>query len=290
MIRTKSTAMEDVSLGLFNAEPGTSFYEQRNQLDKVKNELLKFGLSPNQSKVYIYLGKHGAKTAPEVCKSLELPRTETYQILSTLQNLGVVTSECCQPTRFEALPLSKVIRILVNSEKERVDILLQNEKELVETWDKISSFVVETNETKVDKLQMLQGAPHIHIKMRDMISSAREEVNLFCTPKDFSRFYHADLVELIVKSPAFERIIISPTQTKPEMIEEINKERIRVLSTGKKDTLCFAIKDNKEALLFLRNANHPAQNVFALWSDSSSMIDSLQTLFDYSWESSEILY
>ena len=286
----KSVSMEDLPLGIFNSEPGTAFYEQRSQLDKVKNELLKFGLSPNQAKVYIYLGKYGAKTAPEVCKSLELPRTETYHILNILQNLGVVTSECCQPTKFDALPLSKVIRTLANSEKERVDILLQNEKELVETWNKIPSFAVETNETKMDKLQMLQGAPQIHNKIKEMILRAKEEVLLFCAPKDFSRFYHADLVELLVKSPAFERVIISPSQTMPEITDEINRERIRVMPTGKKDTLCFVIKDFDEVLLFLRNANHPAHSVFAVWSDSSSMIDSLQTLFDYSWESSEILY
>ncbi len=286
----KSAVVREVQLGIFNTEPGTSFYEQRSQVDKVKNELLKFGLSPNQAKVYIYLGKYGTKTAPEVCKSLELPRTETYQILNNLQNLGVVTSECCQPTRFEALPLSKVIRTLVNSEKERVDILLENEKELVEIWDKIPSFAVETNETKMDKLQMLQGAPSIHNKIREMVSHAKEEVLLFCAPRDFSRFYHADLVELIVKSPAFERVIISPSHTMPEITEEINRERIRILSTGKKDTLCFVITDYNEVLLFLRNSNHLAHNVFAMWSNSSSMIDTLRTLFDYSWENSEILY
>src|SRR5579864_5416415 len=143
MTRSKSAPMENVPLGIFNSEPGTAFYEQRSQLDKIKNELAKFGLSPNQAKVYIYLGKYGAKTAPEVSKALELPRTETYHILNTLQNLGAVTLECCQPTKYDALPLSIVIRTLANSEKERVDILLQNEKALVETWNRIPSFAVE---------------------------------------------------------------------------------------------------------------------------------------------------
>lgn len=290
MTKSKSMSMEDVPLGIFNSEPGTAFYEQRSQLDKIKNELLKFGLSPNQAKVYIYLGKYGAKTAPEVAKSLELPRTETYHILNILQNLGAVTSECCQPTRYDALPLSIVIRTLANSEKERVDILLQNEKELVETWNKIPSFAIETNETKMDKLQMLQGAPQIHNKIKEMISSAKEEILLFCAPKDFSRFYHADLVDLLVKSPAFEKVIISPSQTMPEITEDINRERIRILPTGKKDTLCFVIKDSNEVIFFLRNANHPAHSVFAVWSNSSSMTDSLLTLFDYSWENACVLY
>lgn len=287
---TKVSSMEDIQIGVFSSEAGTALYEQKLQLDKIKSELLKFGLSANQAKVYIFLGKYGAKTAPEVCKSLELPRTETYHILNTLQNSGVVTAECCQPTRFEALPLTKVIRTLVNSEKERVNILLQNEKDIVELWNKIPTFAVETNETKVDKLQMLQGAPQIHNKIKEMISSAKEEFLLFCTQKDFSRFYHADLIELLGNSPVFERVIISPAHTIPEITEEINRERIRIMPTGKTNNLCFLVKDFDEVLFFLRNATHPSHNIFAVWADSSSMIDSLRALFDYSWENSEILY
>jgi len=207
-----------------------------------------------------------------------------------LQNLGIVLAECCQPIKFEALPLAKVIRTLANSEKERVNILLQNEKEIVELWDKIPTFAVETNVTKVDKIQTLQGAPQIHIKIKEMIATAKEEFLMFCTQKDFARFYHADLVHLLVKSPAYEKVIISPAQLKPDISDDINKERIRVQPTGKTDNLCFLVKDSTEVLMFLRNANHPSHNTFAVWSDSKSMVDSMTTLFNYSWENSELLY
>lgn len=282
--------MEDMQIGMFSSEPGTALYKQRINLDRIKSELLRFGLSTNQAKVYIYLGKYGAKTAPEVCKSLELPRTETYHIMNTLQNLGIVTAECSQPTRFEALPLDKVIRILANSEKERVDILLQHEKDLVELWNKIPSHVVETNETKNDKLQMLQGAPQINNKLKEMISSAKEECLLFCTQKDFSRLYHAEIIKLLGSSPAYEKVIISPAHKTPEITEEINRERIRIMPAAKTESLCFMIKDFDEVLFFLRNANHPSHTIFAIWSDSGSMIESLRSLFDYSWENSEIAY
>src|SRR5690242_20863803 len=74
-------------------------YEYTLQLERVKTELQKFGVSPNQAKVYIYLGKYGPKTAPEVFKALDLPRTETYYILNTLQNHGIITSALTSPDR-----------------------------------------------------------------------------------------------------------------------------------------------------------------------------------------------
>ena len=55
---------------VFAAGKDSSLYEYKIKLDKIKNELVKFGLTQNQSKVYVYLGKYGAKTAPEVVKSL----------------------------------------------------------------------------------------------------------------------------------------------------------------------------------------------------------------------------
>ena len=53
MTRSKSVSIEDVPLGIFSSEPGTAFYEQRSQLDKVKNELLKFGLSPKIGRAHV---------------------------------------------------------------------------------------------------------------------------------------------------------------------------------------------------------------------------------------------
>ena len=170
------------------------------------------------------------------------------------------------------------------------DILLQSEKDIVELWNKIPSLAIETNETKIDKLQMLQGVPQIHNKIKEMISTAKDEFYLFCTPKDFARFYHSDLIKSLGNSPVFEKVIISPAHEIPEITEEISKERIRIMPTGKTDSMCYMIKDFDEVLFFLRNATHPSHNTFAVWSDSDSMIDSLRTLFDYSWENSEIVY
>lgn len=70
----------DVENSVFESSPGSTLYDYRISLDKFKGELTKFGLTSNQCKVYIYLGKHGHKTAPQVCKALRIPRTETLNI------------------------------------------------------------------------------------------------------------------------------------------------------------------------------------------------------------------
>ncbi len=107
---------ETTQTSIFDSTPDTQMYEYKLSIEKVQVELLQYGLTSNQSKVFIYLGKYGAKTAPEVCKALKLPRTETYHLLSALQNKGIVSATFQHPIQFTALPLNKAIWILVNSE------------------------------------------------------------------------------------------------------------------------------------------------------------------------------
>ena len=47
-------------------------------LEEIQVTLEKFGLTVNQSKVYLFLGKNGIKTVTEINQALKLSRTETY--------------------------------------------------------------------------------------------------------------------------------------------------------------------------------------------------------------------
>ena len=89
---------ETTQTSIFDSTPDTQMYEYKITLEKIQGELSQYGLTSNQSKVFIYLGKYGAKTAPEVCKALKLPRTETYNVLNDLLNLGIISSEFHHPT------------------------------------------------------------------------------------------------------------------------------------------------------------------------------------------------
>ena len=59
--------------------------ESKFFIENHENILSEFGLSQNQSKVYLYLIKYGSTTAPNLSKSLNIPRTEIYAILKILQ-------------------------------------------------------------------------------------------------------------------------------------------------------------------------------------------------------------
>jgi sugar-specific transcriptional regulator TrmB len=269
---------------VFDSEPESRLHEFKIELEKICDELMKFGLTKNQAKVFMYLGKYGSKTSPDVCKALKLPRTETYNVLNDLLNLGIISSEFHHPTKYSALQMNKAILIMINDAQENVNKLSKKELEVTKLWNNVPMFDSETNEGKLEKFQMLQGVPRINNKMKEMIKDAKEEIKIICTEKDLSRFYYSDFLDMLGTSHVDVKLVISPTQKMPRFIQSIDRSKIRLMPANTGDNQCFIVKDSDEVLVFLRNADQPSKNAFAFWTDTSSLINSMKKLFDYSWQ------
>ena len=277
------------SISLFDNDFDTELYKHKITLEKIRNELINFGLTSNQSKVFIYLGKYGSKTASEISKALQTPRTETYHLVNSLQNIGLVTAEMSHPTKYTALDMKQAIDTLVKQEQVRINLLAGREKSLSEMWNQIPFFAVETDESKSEKMQLLHGTGPITNKIKEMVKSCTEEFKVFGSIADINRFYLSDVFDCVEQSTAELKLIISPFNKTLEFLSEIDQKKIRTLLSNS-ETKCFVINDKKETLLFMRNANHPTRQTFAWWSDSETLVDMMNFFFDLSWEKAERLY
>lgn len=281
-------AKETTQSSVFDSTPDSQMYEYKLSVEKVQTELLQYGLTSNQSKVFIYLGKYGSKTAPEVCKALKLPRTETYHLLSALQNKGIVSATFQHPIQFTASPLDKAIWILVNSEKERVKSLEQMEEGLSKLWEKIPAFDLIHDEVE-EKFQMLQGANQIHSKITEMTDSYNDEFLILGSEKDYLKLYHGDFLEPFVKSKQQFRLLSSCSEKTAYIFDDLERKNIKKLGKDIENHLCFILKDNGEMLFFTKNANS-AEELFAMWTNSKSMVYSMKLLFESLWGSSKNIH
>jgi len=281
--------MNENQITLFDNDSDTELYKHKLTLERIKNELINFGLTSNQSKVFIYLGKYGSKTASEISKALQLPRTETYHLVNSLQNLGLVTAELAHPTKYSAMEMKQAIETLVKQEQQRINNLAGKEASLSELWKQIPFFVVETDESKSEKMQLLHGIGPITNKIKEMTDSSIESFKIYGSITDVLRFYHSDVFDWIDESSSDLQMVISPIGKTPEFISELDQKKIRTI-TSNSDNKCFVINDAKEVLIFMRNATHPTRQTFAWWSDSETLVDMMTSLFDLSWERGETLY
>lgn len=107
--------------------------ESENLLEHSSSILQKFGLSTNQSKIYLCLSRIGPKTASQLSKFLEIPRTETYHLLKTLQVKGCVVIINYKPLKYEAVSIEDFFEKIINLEKNKI-------KKLEKTLEMIKKF------------------------------------------------------------------------------------------------------------------------------------------------------
>jgi len=272
---------------IFENDPDSRTYEHKQSIDQLQEQFSKFGLTANQCKVYIFLGKYGSKTAPEVCRALKLPRTETYHLLTTLQNKGIASATFQHPIKFSALPLSKAIKSMVNTEKERIKKLEKQEEELTKLWNSIPNYHNEPDVAKEDKFQMLQGENQIYGKINDMIINTKNEFQLIGNEKDFLKFYHANFLEPLDKSDLELKILTNSSTRTLYVFDDIDRTNVKKIPANTNGDICFVIKDNEEILFFMKNSESGKENITAMWTNSSAMIYSKKLLFDLLWSKSK---
>ena len=257
-------------------------------IKEMMQNLSKFGLTQNQAKVFIFLGKQGSKTASDIAKGLELPRTETYQILRSLQHKGIVTATLKKPSKFKGLPFDNTISILVNNEKERISDLETKKDMLHEIWKSIpSSDSSKGQDDRNNKFQILQSKSSIVNKLKNMIENAREEILVSGSEKDYMKFYHTDFFNYLKKSRADMKILFSCTEKTMYIFEGFPPDSMRKFLDYEGEKFCFILKDENEGILFMKNdveqKEDNDENMTAVWTDSKILITSLKTLFDLIW-------
>ena len=254
------------------------------QLDKISEGLLKFGLTQNQAKTYIFLGKYGPQTAPTIFKSLKLPRTETYHLLNGLQRMGIVSATFDHPSKFIALPFGSAIKILINSERDRLNEVEKEGKELEEVWNQIPDLSIDkVGATPDDKFQMLQGQNQIVNKINELYGLTKNEFLVFGSEKDYLRFYHSDFLDSMKNSKIDIKLLTSCSKNMMYIFDEIDRTCVKRIPDEVTESLCFAIKDGEAAVFFVKNNGNQAKDLLAVWTDSISIIRSLILLFRLLW-------
>ena len=111
----------------------------------LKEKLRDFGLTKNESKIYIYLTKSGPKKAIEISRDESIPRTETYHLLTNLEIKGIVRPSIQKPTRFSAVTIEEAIESIIHNQEKKIEELKILKNDMVDLWN---SFQNIRNNTK----------------------------------------------------------------------------------------------------------------------------------------------
>ncbi len=265
-----------------------NFPVDKTNYEEIRDYFGTFGLTANQVKVFFYLGKVGQRSASDIAKAVDIPRSETYHLLTALQNKGMVSATFEHPIKFSTLSIQEVIHVLVSAETEKVKKLKQSGPMLEELWRKIPGIVDESNNSPEEKFQVLQGGNQVNSKIFDMILNAKKECRILGSEKDMMKFYHASVFEAL-EERAIDYKILSPISKKSQYIfEDMDDTKIKELCPTVKDNLCFLIKDNDEVLFFIKNSTGNNKEIRAICTNSETIVYSKSLLFDNYWSNESI--
>jgi sugar-specific transcriptional regulator TrmB len=259
----------------------------KNNFEEVRDALVSFGLTPNQSKVFFYLGKIGAKTASDIAKAVNIPRSETYHLLTALQNKGIVEASFQHPIQFTALSIKNAVNLLINTETERLNKLKKSGPELEEMWEKIPGATSNEEEESEEKFKVLQGGNQVNSKIFDMILNAKKECRVLGSEKDFIKFYHANFLDALEEQKIDYKLLTSITEKSKGILDNIDKTKIKKLCSSVKENLCFLIKDDDEVLFFIKNEGNNKE-MRAIWTNSETIIYSKALLFNNLWSKTKL--
>jgi len=263
-----------------------SFPVDKTNFEQIRDSLILFGLTPNQSKVFFYLGKIGAKTASEISKAVEVPRSETYHLLTALQNKGIVEASFQHPIQFTALPINKAVDVLINTETERLNKLKKSGPELEEMWEKVPGNTSDLEDESEEKFKVLQGGNQVNSKIFDMILNAKKECRILGSEKDFMKFYHANFLDALEEQNIDYKLLTPISKQSKYIFDDIDKSKIKKLCSTVKENLCFLIKDDDEVLFFIKNEGNNKE-MRAIWTNSETIIYSKALLFNNIWVKTE---
>ena len=255
---------------------------------EIMNEFSKFGLSVNQIKVFFFLSKFGPMVAIEISRKLRITRTEVYQILTSLQNKGIVLASFQHPIEFSALSLNKAILVMVNTESDRLNALKKSEVTLKKIWDKIPSMSNNTEQT-AEQFQILRGENQINSKIINMISKTKKEFLILGCEKDFYKFYNADFLDILEKHSIDYKLLISTKNKELSIFNNIQNSRVKILPSTVKDNLCFLISDSEEILFYIKNTSSNNIEDTAIWTNSKSIVYSNSLLLTTLWPKSKVI-
>jgi sugar-specific transcriptional regulator TrmB len=264
--------------------------EPPRSLEIIEDALVKFDLSRNEIKVYIYLARSGMCKAREISDALSLHRTETYRILRDLGKRGLISSVLEKPLKFVATPFEETLEILIEAKKLKIEFLERKKKNLIDIWFSLPHPKVEHENKEI--FQILEGKEQIIAKANEILEKTRKVIYVLAPASELLRLYHSgftDKLERFSKKNRKVRILTNCSPKSRFIAEKMKLTDLRYLFSDLEGLPSFIISDQQQLLFSIKNGNDlngagRKRKVSSLWTNYEAFVRALKTLFLVLWD------
>lgn len=274
---------------------------EKDLLGKVR---LYFGLNLYEVRIWTALLSRGTSSAGELSDISNVPRSRSYDILTSLEEKGFIVQKAGKPLRYEAIPPAEVVgRVRVHmksaAEKEarkleslrqgKVVLARKGKKEPLEWSDKDFAelrHLYDEGKQLIEPHEMsgaMRGRENLHHHLTHSVKNAKKSVTLMTTESGLKR-----KAELLM--PIFEdlsrkgvkvRIAAPITKSTADIVKELSRVAdVRHISNPAR----FCMVDGREVTFMVNHDDdvHSAYDV-GIWAHSPFFSETLNGMFELAW-------
>jgi len=260
-----------------------------NQIDEITSLLFNLGLNKTQAKVYTLLVKNNYSSATRISEISKIARSDIYEILCELSNIGLIETIPEQPKRYHALQLKNGLSILISRRQEitaklviQAGLIADNTKEETKEniIDEIDEFTVFSDKTKIPN------------KANKLASETKKSILIMGSNITLLKWIlkAPDLIENTVARGIVLKAIF-PKNEKHELSPEINKNLGKYPNFSSRLTLApirgtFSIYDNKIVLFNTENISRK-NKYCGLLTSNENLVNIFIDYFENIWITSQ---
>jgi sugar-specific transcriptional regulator TrmB len=295
MLENGSVVDDNLSTGSYNDDWAELILQLSTILD----------LETVEARIYLNLLRLGPVTASSLAKELDVDRTKTYRTIDKLLNMSIVSTTISNPKLCIATKPEEVLKIVLQKKQDEINRVEKIGKEVIKRINKI---VPITDGHYVPTFRTVQGRANIYSHIEKILEDSTGTIYIVTTTEDILRMYHTAIPEKIKECigkggtvriltdaddkkflPLIDRL--KPTETRLGKLP--SKGRI-IVEEGKQ----MVMSDVMNASDFVNTENSRstvdsfslgADTDFALWTNSSEMVNNIFSLCKFLWRTSKPL-
>jgi sugar-specific transcriptional regulator TrmB len=261
--------------------------------EKLVKELMSFGLSGNEAKVYLALLQLKKASARAIARLSNIPRQETYRVLPRLEKLGMIEVIIDKPTKFFAINPEEVLSELIKHQQEvlssQISELREKKTTLESELKKVEGKSAGLAEPEPIHFALISGQRLINEKIREMLQNAKSEVLWIAPNMEIRRAIIYDRDRMLRKCAQRNIKIRIVTEIDEKNLKEVDKlsDFCEIRHSAGVTSLATLV-DNKE--LIMGSAIYPGGSfadeglMHELWTNDSSHIGTMKDLFEKVWQ------
>ena len=147
-------------------------------LEQTSRDLVDFGLTKTQAKIYVTLVSLGVASASEVAALSKIRREEVYRIIPELEKRGIISRKLQTPRKFAVANPETAIEILTKTKLEAMrDEIDKVERKRTEIVSKLKAIElpVEQNATSIEVISQRNQA---HARLTEIAQNARKYLDI----------------------------------------------------------------------------------------------------------------